>query len=280
MFLGETFIPEGPEIHLEAKKIGKVLLKSPLTGLQFTNPELEKKSKELLGAGIQKIEPWGKAMLIYFLNGKVLFSHNQLYGKWMVFNKDHIPKTRRQVRIVLSTEKGKAILYSATTIEILDEENYKDHAFLKKLGPDILWDSTTEEVILNQINKPEFQRRSLGHLLLAQDFFAGIGNYLRSEILFFSKLHPDVSLSKLSEAQKHDLSKAIYLLPRRSFEQRGITVSKEEALVEKEKGVRRSHYRFYVFGRAGWACKYCKSTIEKVQRSSRRLYLCNQCQKT
>jgi endonuclease VIII len=275
-----TFIPEGPEIHLEAKKISKILLREPLTGLHFANPDLQKKSSELLHAGINKIQPWGKAMLIYFNNGEVLFSHNQLYGKWMVFRNNHTPKTKRQVRIILSTKKGKAILYSATTIELLNKETLNEQVFIKKLGPDILWESTTEKIIYEQLGKPQFQRRSLGNLLLAQEFFAGIGNYLRSEILYYSKLHPDLSLAQLTENQRLSFTKAIYLLPRRSFTQRGVTVSKEEASSEKERGIRRSHYRFYVFGKDGWACKVCNANIDKIMRSSRRLYLCIQCQKS
>ena len=59
---------------------------------------------------------------------------------------------------------------------------------MKKLGPDILWDSTTEEVILHQIKKPEFQRRSLGHLLLAQDFLLVL-EIICAQRFYFLKLH-------------------------------------------------------------------------------------------
>ena len=36
--------------------------------------------------------------------------------------------------------------------------------------------------------------RQVGHVLLDQHFFAGLGNYLRSEILFVSQLHPKRTL--------------------------------------------------------------------------------------
>lgn len=272
-------MPEGPEIHNEAKRISRILINSPLESVTFTNPDLQKYSSDLLASKIEKIEPWGKVMLIYFHNEQVILSHNQLYGKWKVLKKDTQIQSRRQVRLILETAKGKAILFSASTLEVLNIADLKSHRFLKKLGPDILWDSTTEANILQRLNEPSFQRRTISHLMLSQDFFAGIGNYLRSEILFIAGIHPDKKLQELSQHEKEKLAHAIKLLPKRSFEQRGITVSPEEANIEKEKGIRRGYYRFYVFSREGWACRICDTPIKKIQRSSRRLYMCENCQK-
>ena len=56
--------------------------------------------------------------------------------------------------------------------------------FLVVWGPDILDPSLTPQTIVERLTSTRFQNQSLGKLYLDQRFLAGVGNYLRSEILF------------------------------------------------------------------------------------------------
>ena len=62
------------------------------------------------------------------------------------------------------------------------------HRYLAKLGPDVL--RATPQEVLALLQDQKHRRRQLSGLLLDQGFFAGVGNYLRSEILFIAGLHP------------------------------------------------------------------------------------------
>ena len=49
-----------------------------------------------------------------------------------------MPRTQRQLRVLLETESHRALLYSATDIEMLDSSELASHPFLLRIGPDIL----------------------------------------------------------------------------------------------------------------------------------------------
>src|SRR3546814_2299648 len=64
------------------------------------------------------------------------------------------------------------------------------HPFLSRLGPDVLDPGLDEAAVEVRMLDPRFAGRSLGGLLLDQGFLAGMGNYLRSEVLFAANLLP------------------------------------------------------------------------------------------
>jgi endonuclease VIII len=65
-------------------------------------------------------------MLIRFDNGYTIYSHIQLYGKWYIRN----PKTNRQLRLAIHNENKSALLYSASDIEVLRDEEVPGHPFV------------------------------------------------------------------------------------------------------------------------------------------------------
>jgi endonuclease-8 len=123
-----------------------------------------------------------------------------------------------------------------------------------------------------------FSGRSLGSLYLDQKFLAGIGNYLRSEILFDARLSPFVRPKSLGLDAIRSLSAATLNISRRSYKTKGIT--NRPKLVEdlKVAGWTRSKYRHAVFGREGAKCHMCDSKIAKDAIAARRIYYCGNCQ--
>ena len=83
------------------------------------------------------------------------------------------------------------------------------HPYLKKIGPDVLDNETTSETIINRLHNKKFHNRALGSILLDQSFISGLGNYLRSEILFFSELNHNQKSSMLNDKQIEKLSLVI-----------------------------------------------------------------------
>lgn len=267
-------MPEGPEIRLAADKIAKVLVGHSAESVEFAFPQLQHYQPDLECSLITAVETYGKAMLTRFDSGLNIYSHNQLYGIWVVVKRDQLPDTKRSLRLAIHTANHSALLYSASDIEVLRDEEIADHRFISRIGPDALHMSVTHADVLQQLMSKRFHRRRLYALLLDQAFVAGLGNYLRSEILFVAKLHPTLRPCDCSAEQLHALAEACLSVTRQSYRTKGITTDEVLANRLRADGYRRRDYRWWVFGRDGQPCFHCGTPIEKVTLGGRRLYFC------
>ena len=271
-------MPEGPEIRLEADQIAKILEGYVISAVEITVEALHAWAQAIEGQRVTRVYPRGKAMLIALENGLTIYSHNQLYGRWYTRTRGALPKTNRQLRLALYTEKGLAALYSASDIEVLTSNELEAHPFLAKLGPDVLDSELTEAAIRDRLNQKEFSNRRLGTLYLDQHFLAGIGNYLRSEILFDACVHPNARPRDLSKAERTVLAKSTLRICRRAYKDKGVVNDPRRVVELRAQGLERSEFRFAVFSRANAPCYKCDTPIERLEITSRRLYLCPSCQ--
>ena len=271
-------MPEGPEIRLAADRIAKVLVGKALDDVWFAFPDLKRYQKRLKGARVVAIDTRGKAMLTRFDNDLTLYSHNQLYGRWYTAKRDKPPKTNRSLRVALHTDTHSALLYSASDVEILTPKTLPDHAFLSRVGPDILDESLTTDGVAERLDESRFRKRSLGSLYLDQAFLAGNGNYLRSEILFRAGEHPASRPADLDADARRRLARETLSISRRSYRTRGVTLPDSMARELKASGQTYQQYRFWVFGRDGRACRRCGTTIERMDVGSRGFFYCPACQ--
>ena len=216
-------MPEGPEIKIEADKIENAIGGSRVKEVFFEQRRLKRFAKAIKGQRVREIETRGKAMLIHFDNELSMYSHNQLYGRWYVRPFGQVPKTNRVLRVALHCGAMSALLYSASEIAILTDAEIGNHPYLKRLGPDVLNESLDWRDFANLLGERNIARRSLGAVYLDQSVIAGIGNYLRSEILFRAQLHPARTLSSLSGRETERLARATVTLSRRAYLTKGIT---------------------------------------------------------
>ncbi|MFC7367882.1 endonuclease VIII [Vreelandella zhaodongensis] len=272
-------MPEGPEIRRAADRIEKQIGGKHLDDVWFAFPELAEQAESLVGQRVNTVDTWGKAMLIRFADQRVLYSHNQLYGVWKLHSENKPPSTKRSLRVRLVAEGRAASLYSASDISLWQERELNQHPFLSRLGPDLLSQNVSSDDVKRRLIDPAFMRRSLGALLLDQGLVAGLGNYLRSEILFLSQVHPQKRPSDLTAHQLDVLATVIVETTRQAYLQAGVT--NRDAWIKQAvaSGELRRQWRFSVFERAGLSCHRCGSVIERMMVGSRRLYLCPTCQR-
>ncbi len=269
-------MPEGPEIRKAADMIENALVHRVLEKVYFAFDHLKPFAAQMTGAQVTAVETRGKAMLIHTSCDLSIYSHNQLYGRWMVRSPDDMPATRRQLRLALHNACHSAFLFSASDIEVLDADGIALHPFLSRLGPDIM--SAGAEEIKARFLAQRFSRRRLGQLLLDQGFLAGVGNYLRSEILFSAGIHPGKRPCDCSDRELAALASACLALARQSYEHNGVTLNTDLARQLKASGVKRKDYRHWVFGRENQPCWQCQTSVRKTTVASRRLYFCSGCQ--
>ena len=274
-----TLMPEGPEIRIAADKVEKALSGRKTTNVFFAFDALKSFQRQLTGLRVLAVETRGKAMLTRFENDWVIYSHNQLYGRWVICRDGVLPDTRRQLRVAIHNKEQSALLYSASDIEVLPADELSRHPFLSKLGPDCLSKDITPKAIVDRLRSTDFSNRQLAGLLLDQCFIAGLGNYLRAEILYFAAIHPKIKPANCSPGQLDCLARQIIKLTRRSYTTGGIVNPPALVKALKLRGMRRkSQYRFSVYKRDGKACYRCGQAIESNVIGGRNIYFCPNCQ--
>jgi len=289
-------MPEGPEIRRAADQISAVLVGRPLEKVFFSQdsfPELARRSKDLAGQRVLRVDTHGKAMLTRLDGGKTIYSHNQLYGRWKVCPRGALPETKRSLRLALHTAEHSALLYSASDIELLNADEELRHPFLSRLGPDILSMELDWKTVLDRAISPKFRRRSLAALYVDQHFLAGIGDYLRSEILYAARLNPWCTPGELDKPALARLGRQTLAITKRSYRTGGLTnpprlirqlraqwlaTHKQSNASKRNQKVTKEVIRFAVFRRSGEPCYTCNTAIERTNVSSRALYYCPACQ--
>ena len=271
-------MPEGPEIRRAADKVEAVLKDKTVERIEFGLPPLKKFAEPLRGSNVLSLETRGKALLTHFNSGFTIYSHNQLYGVWRVVKRDKLPTTNRQLRLAIHTDQHSALLYSASDISVWKTQDIEEHPFLKRIGPDILNPDLTWQAVATRLQSKKFSGRALNSVYLDQAFLAGLGNYLRSEILFIAGVNPAQKARDLSKGQIGKLARTTLDICRRSYALEGVTLPEHQYKALKKQGITYGKARFFVFGRAKQPCRVCHTKIQRSTANSRRIYTCATCQ--
>jgi endonuclease-8 len=217
----DRLMPEGPEIRRAADRLRRAIEGDVARDVRLTMPAIARFERRLRGRVVESIAPRGKALLTRFEGGLTLYSHNQLYGRWIVSRGDAEPRTRRSLRVLIAGSRATIRLYSASDVAVLDEAGLARHPYLARLGPDLLDVATTPDRVAERLRHPRFAGRSLAALLLDQGFVAGIGNYLRSEMLFVAGLAPGRRPRDLDADERGRLAEAIVRIRHQRSRSRG-----------------------------------------------------------
>jgi len=271
-------MPEGPEIRCARDELAEVLENKGIKQITFAFGELKKFEFSLKNTSIKAVQAKGKAMLIQLSSGYTIYSHNQLYGRWVVVPYKQYPDTKRQLRLQIHVNSHSALLYSASDIAVITDKELACHPYLSALGLDLLSEKTNVDDVYSRLMHKSYARRCLMNLLQDQKVLSGLGNYLCCEVLHLSLIHPKSRLCDLNEEKIKLLASNVLGLIRQSYETKGITNSLSKAKQLAKQGVGFEEYRFYVYRRAGQACYQCGSKIVKDSFCGRMGYVCPSCQ--
>lgn len=271
-------MPEGPEIRRAADSVAAILVGRDIVEAECTLPGLRALGRRVTGAMVTAVNTRGKAMLTCFDNGLTLYSHNQLYGRWYTLRRPRLPVTQRQLRLALHTATHSALLYSATDIQLLSAAELARHPFLRRAGPDILDPGLGIEQVSERLVAKPFGKRALSGLYLDQAFLAGIGNYLRSEILWAARVDPGARPVELDPGSLRRLARETLRVSRRSYRTRGATAPPAAVRQRRQQGMGFESCRFQVYDREGLECYACGAPIQRQNAGSRALFVCTACQ--
>lgn len=96
---------------------------------------------------------------------------------------------------------------------------------LKDVGPDLLQDYIPIEQYYEVLTRPRLSSKTVMAFLLEQKYFSGVGNYLRSEILYACKLSPKRTLGSLNPEDIGNLYRNTLTILGESLKCGGLTIA-------------------------------------------------------
>lgn len=223
-------MPEGPEVKRVGVQLAERLSGRTLKGIELLSGRYTKKDpsgypeflqtlpKKIVGAGVH-----GKFIYILCDDAFSIWNTLGMTGTWSLEQKKH-----SRVKFILDD----GVLYYT------DMRNFGTLKFargkeallkkLKSLGPDLLAEDVSDDVFKSRLRKrPE---KTLAEVLMDQRIVAGIGNYVKAEALWFSKLSPHRTVSSLSDEEISRLNSCVKKVLRDSYESGGATIKTYESL--------------------------------------------------
>lgn len=301
-------MPEGPEVRKYADALDAALTGRAIVSFEARTKDarkwLHENEHRLRGRRVERVVSHGKHLIGYIEADFFFHSHLMMWGRWQTFGPVkptrkskpiELPEKDRRERARIVVEGAAAVLLSAPIFNVGEGDPYEKMEILATLGPDAL-------PYRGAFKRAEFLRRLLEHsdetigaALLNQQIVAGLGNYLRAEVLFDCKLNPWLTVGEISSRGLSCLSKTIPRLTRDAYE-RGATASEEdrermasEPSLVYQQG-REYGTRHLVFRRTNLPCLRCGEKIrqlrqrtiqrqEEGEERTRIVYFCAKCQK-
>lgn len=226
-------MPEVKEIRSFAEFMNKKIKGKEIIEINILNgrykkhgpPEKYNILKKKLPLKVIDVRTKGKFLYIVFEDDFYIFSTMGLSGGWCYMKKNgltyefsgnmknyskYLPTEKINLyvknainhrNIEFKTKQGSLFFYdmlSFGSIKIV-KGIHELHQKLDKIGPDIMDKHTNYLLFKNQIKKPKNLDKPIGVVLLDQKTISGIGNYLRSDILYATKISPFRKVKKLTE---------------------------------------------------------------------------------
>jgi endonuclease-8 len=142
------------------------------------------------GRVLDAVEAVGKHLLLRFEGGVTIRSHLRMTGRWRVRERGG-PAWRGRPWLVLETGRFEATQWNGPVLTL-------DDGRAARLGPDLLADGTTLEVLVARLRRSD-SRRLVGDALLDQRIVSGIGNMWLAELLWRARLSPWLTLADVSD---------------------------------------------------------------------------------
>jgi len=264
---------EGPEIHRLAANLDEEFVGSRIVAIESRlkkakawledHPGLidEKEVKRVYAAGKN---------LLWELEDNIYFQiHLLMFGKIRTYSLRHRVEFDRMTRALIVSTARQAVLINVQVFNIGQGDPFQQIETLREIGPDICNVPFDKEFFLERLNKPDNQEQEVGPVLLDQKVAAGLGNYLKSDILFECKINPWTPVSSLTQEQQDCLAETIPEIAQRALKNRGQTVTDEvmeQIMADPAIPKPNWWHKHWVFRHTNKPCKICGTPSSKEGR--------------
>jgi endonuclease-8 len=274
-------MPEGDTIFRAARSLHKVLAGHVVTRFETAYAHLDRVNVDtpIAGRTVEKCESAGKHLLITFSGDLILRTHMRMNGSWHLYR--HGEKWWRgpqAMRVRIDTADWVAVAFNVPVAEFVTPRQLETRDPVAQLGPDLLGEKFDRDEAIRRIIASG--ARPIAMTLLDQRIVAGIGNIYKSEVLFLSGVHPEVS----SSAVPLPILEAMMDTARRLLLDN--VVEGTSPRIQTYRNLRQLNpasehdESLWVYGRRDKPCRKCKTPIEmkKMGVEARSTYWCPNCQ--
>ena len=271
-------MPELPEVETVKNGLKSKVLNKKITNCKVLYPGIiaypnkERFEKNIINQTINDIKRRGK-FLVYELDDYYLISHLRMEGKYFI--KETKEQLNKHDHVVFALNDKKELRYNDTRkfgkMHLVKKDEL-DITPLAKLGLEPWDEKLTEKYLKEKLNK----KKAIKTLLLDQEIIVGIGNIYADEILFLSKINPEIPGANLTKKNREDIITNTQKVLEKAIESGGTTIHSYTS-VDGITG--RFQQELLVHGRKKEPCPTCKTEILKIVVNGRGTYYCPKCQK-
>jgi endonuclease-8 len=273
-------MPEGDTIFRAARTLHRVLAGKTVERFESVYPAVNRVNDDrpLPGRTVESVASRGKHLLMTFSGGLVLHTHMRMNGAWHVYRPGaRWQRPSREMRVLLVTSDVVAVGFNIPIAELLSTADLARHRQLGRLGPDVADDHFDRDLVLRRMRASD--ALAAADALLDQQILAGIGNVLKSEILFVAGVHPFTPVQQLDDETLGRILDVSRRLMKMNVAETSATSGPRVG--RRTTGSLDPFQKLWVYGRGGKACRRCGSRIQsrKTGSDARLTYWCEMCQR-
>jgi formamidopyrimidine-DNA glycosylase len=223
-------MPEGPECKLMAEGLSRYI------GNTLISLDCDKcnDTSVIIGCKITEVSNKGKLLWVRFSNSNYLMITLGMTGKFL------INKPSKYIVATMTFDNGEVLYFSDKRrfgTLLTGNDDYFDSR-VNNIGPDIFSSNLTPEYIMLKAKRSK-QTKPITKFMMDQSVLAGVGNYLKSEILYAASI-PLFTLDSgiLRETELRDLNSLDFvnivthakLIAAESYGHKGLSMSDYEHL--------------------------------------------------
>ena len=222
-------MPEGPEVKLFVDKLNNIYKNKTIKSVKVdTGRYVKKPINNLSTLNNLKINFFNcKGKFIWMDLGEVIvFNTLGMTGSWN-------SRKTKHTRISINFTEGNPLYFNDIrnfgTFQIKTKNDLEKK--LKTIGPDML--SNPPEDFVSIIKK--HSNKNICEVLMNQKVISGVGNYIKAEALWYSKINPYSIVKNIPDLNIKVLGKAIEFVINKSYKSQGASI-KDYYTFEGESG--------------------------------------------
>ena len=273
-------MPEGPEVRKFADELASALKNKYIITISARTKKsrewLEKHPNLLHGKKLLDIFAYGKNLIGKIEGPYFFYSHQMMWGRWEVIIGAAPTVVDRRERARIVVEDATAILMSAPVFEIGEGDPFEKISYLNELGPNALLypgEKFKTQEFVKRLTSEANLNRTIGSALLDQTIVAGLGNYLRAEILFEAKLDPWRTVGALTNGEIGAVSHLVPSITERAYRNEATVTNAERERMRNDSSLvyvpgKEYGTRHYVFRRTNLPCLICGTPIKQMRQET------------